>query len=420
MKRDDCRTRRAVLGALGTSTLASAGGCLRLAQSETTDAGAGSGGTGADEPSDGGSTASATERGTDADVAFQELTLTPAWEVEPYVRGAAVLDGAFAVGQGRRFRLYTPEGTTTWESAPVANGYRISLRGRRAGGGASADGSRVYVATGRTDAPNARVYAFDRETGAEQWYDGTASNGDRTGVDFVTLLDDVVAYGADSSGSGDDQDPVVRAVDRTTGEVAWVDESITGQFLVGGTAHDGRLFVAGFNELFVYDAGGSVVDSLGGDPSSGPTFRPGFEGVTRAGARLYGFDYWDETIKAVDLDAVAVEREVSTDRAPATPLAVDSGGVYFGTEAGYLVAYDLNGGTKRWETRVEGGIDRPLVVDGGRVWACDSTGTVSAISAADGTVLAAEPLFDGEAGLAVLDDHLLSTRSSTAYAVETV
>lgn len=347
------------------------------------------------------------------------LTLTPDWKADPPVLAVTEVDGRFLVDAGERVRAFTPEGTVVWESETVADGYRVWMDGHGDGRAVAADDSGVYVGTVGSEAGNARLYGFDRADGSVRWVDETAATGDRTGVEFATLVGDLVVYGADSDGSSDDQDPVVRAVDRASGEVAWVDESIDGQFVVGATAYDGRLFVAGTTEVFVYDgASGAVIDSFGADPASDRSLRPGFVGVARAGSRLYGFDRWDEAIKAIDLDAFAVEWATTTRWEPNTPLAVDGGVASFGTESGYLVAFDLDGREKRWEARVEGAVGEPLVPDGERLWASDSTGTVYAVSIADGSVIAETSLSEERVGLAVLDGRLLNDGDQWAYAIE--
>ena len=108
---------------------------------------------------------------------------------------------------------------------------------------------------------------------------------------------------------------------------------------------------------------------------------------------------------------------VETGREVDTSPAIGEESVFVGTEAGYILGYDLNTGEELWERRVEGVIDRPPIFANGVVWVASERGDLSAFGEATGELLyreEVEPNFE----FGIQDNMLLDTERDTAFEIQ--
>jgi len=372
--------RRLVSACAGLTTVASAG-CLRLTDDPTgTDA------TDQEQPDptesavpvgDGGDsdTASATPA-TDFDV-----ELVPAWSAGSGSLTVADGDFFFSVGDLRRVR---PDGTTVFEAA-LPDGYFASLSPtfRNA---LHADDSGVYAGASPTDDGDigARLYAFDPDSGAERWMYEEPADGLHDEIRAVTAVDNTVVYASQSSGSGDEQEPIVRGLDAASGDERWRIEPPAG-FVNGIVVRGDRVFVHRTFELLVYRR-------PSGELLNEQRTGAGFTRLATAGDTLV---IPGDSIRALALPSGDERWSTPVDREANTGVGVGQRGVFFGTEAGYVLGYDGETGEKLWEERVAGVVEQPPIVADGLVWVATERGDLSAFTEADGDLVYREEVASG-------------------------
>lgn len=395
--------RRLVSACAGLTTVASAG-CLRLTDdptgTETTDREQPNPTDSATPAGDGGDsdTASATPR-TDFDV-----ELVPAWSGG--TGRLTVADGDFFLApQFTRVRRARPDGTQVFE-AEFEDGYIASLSPKFRNA-LHADDSGVYVGARARDEVDTggRLYAFDPGTGAERWMYEEPGDGLHDNVRATTVADDTVIYASQSDGGGDEQRPIVRALNAETGEQQWQVQLSEG-FVTGIVASGDRLFVQQTFRVLVYRLSTQErleerqqITGFGGFATDGDTlFLPG------------------ETVRALILPAGDERWEVSTGREVNTGVGVGSRGVFVGTESGYVLGYDRETGDPLWEARVDGVVEHPPIVEEGLVWIATERGSLSAFTEAGGNLVYEEEVASGFE-FAVQDGILKDDERDTAYEI---
>lgn len=382
------RSRRALLAALGTGTLA---GCLRLEGEETTRDELGSSTRTGTE-----STTETTRSPVDTETTTEEpepvTALSGSWRE---FRANATKTGVGGAGPGpaasvvETWRSPLPEGIGAFSSPVVADGrayvladagilgaldtvsgdlvWRRELPGDSdtVGSPAVVDG-RVYVAP--LDEPT--LYALDAASGAFQWQTGL----DAGAFASPTVVDGVVIV-ATTTGT-------VYAVDPDDGSVRWQYDTGGRTVLASPASTDGRLYVVsttanelpdGVDDLFdllYYDefyrwgpidedphatvasldarAKLHVIDAASGDPIASRQF-PDFVVSTPAVADDALFaTCWDGRVYAFELGS-GEERWIASTDAPfsGSPTVAD-GVLYAGNWNGTVHAFDVATGEKRW------------------------------------------------------------------------
>ncbi|WP_256411416.1 PQQ-binding-like beta-propeller repeat protein [Halorubrum rubrum] len=389
-------------------------GCLRVGEtaaddgSEPTDEpeeseneAAGNGSESADDDSVEGS-----EPSSDESDEITSLDLTPAWDLDLRFRDVFAADSTF-VG---RFRLDTlvrldPDGTVSWNTDDLSDAYGIQLDPT-----GTVYEEAIYAGTSGQagDADNARLYAFDPNSGDVQWTDETATNGTRDLIDHYTRIDDCVVYGGQSGGTDNEQDSVVRALDAETGDELWDDELGT-RFVVGLEGYDGRAFVGTTDEIIVYDAETGTEEGT-------IELTLGFSGVTYADETLYAYERVNETVTAVDANDYETLWQTESMTEPLGPSIGDTR-FYVGDPAGFVRAYDRSTGERHWESPIDGSVATAPIPDGDRVWAGSDRGEVIAFAADTGDLLYKDRFDDEEVAFGVIDDVLLTDAKRTGYEI---
>ena len=392
--------RHLVSACAGLTTVASAG-CLRLADDPTgTDA------SDQEQPdptdsaapaADGGDsdTASATP-GTDFDI-----ELVPAWS---RARGrVTTADGDFFFSWD--LRRIQPDGTVVFEGE-IPEGYFTSVSPTYRNG-LHADDSGVYVGATPSDEGDtgSRLYALDPDSGAEKWMYEEPADGLHDEIRAVTAVDDTVIYASQSSGTGDEQEPIVRGLDTATGDERWRIEPPAG-FVNDIVAVEDRIFVQqGFDLLIYRRSTGELLTEQ--------RTNAGFNSVATAGDTLF---VAGDSIRALALPSGDERWSTPTDREPNTGVGLGETGAFFGTEAGYVLGYDRETGEKLWEERVAGVVEQPPIVEDGLVWVGSERGDLSAFTEAGGD-LVYESEVASEFGFVIQDGILNDDQRESAYEI---
>ena len=332
-----------------------------------------------------------------------DIQLVPAWEhdIGFNVTTAA---GDFFTGFTEVTRI-SPTGDVVFETEEFENDYRSIIRSgwRNA---VYADDAGVYVgATPDDDSQGGRMYVLEPDTGNQRWMFEEPADGLHNNIRATTRVDDLVVYASMSSGSGSDQDPIVRAVDATTGVEQW-EISYSEGFVTGIFATEDRLFVQQVFGLFVYDlATQEKIKEV--DVSSG------FNRAIHDDGTLY---MPGETIRALSLPSTDEQWSVDTGYDVNTAATLTETALFVGTEAGFILAYDRETGDQLWETRVDGVVGHPPVVEDGVVWIANERGELSAYTTQTGDLIYqehVEPGFD----FAVQDGVLVDSERETAFEI---
>lgn len=396
MTRRGACSRRRLLAACGGLGAVSGAGCLRLVDDEQATGGE----TGADDASD--RSTPATDGDEELDPEEFDVELVPAWD-HTGAFGVATADGDFFVRAESLTRM-RPDGTVVFD-ATFDDGYRATID---TGWGRPlvADASGVYVgARPSDDGDGGRLYAFEPETGRQRWVTEEPADGLHNYIRAVTRADDLVISASMSSGSGSDQEPIVRALDSDTGEERWrVD--ISEEFVVGLFAADDRLFVQRTFDTVVYDL-------ETGTRRTDYQFGAGFQRAVRADDTLY---VPGETVRAIALPSGDERWAVNTIRSVDTSAALGETGLFVGTESGYVLGYDRTTGDQLWETRIDGVVSHTPVVADGLVWVVSDRGDLSAFTATAGDLVYAESVEPG-LSFAIQDRTLLDTGRETAFEI---
>lgn len=408
MAREPTWSRRSLLrGCAGAGVVATAG-CLRLTDDSTGTPTEAQGGTEASGQS--GSVTTDPTGSTDAPDepmtagSVSEIELVPAWSGSGSAVTAA--DGDFFVRpRFTRLSRVRTDGTTVFE-ADIADGYLLSISPtfRNA---LHADETGVYVGADARDEVDTggRVYALDPESGDERWMYEEPGDGLHDSIRAVTVDDGTVIYASQSSGSGDDQEPIVRGVDAETGDERWRIGLPEG-FVNGIVAHGDRLFVAQTFELYIYRR--STREEL-----ETRRLSTGFSRPVRRGDTLFAPG---ETVRALTLPDAEERWAVETGREVNTTPGVGETGVFVGTESGFVLGYDRETGDPLWEARVPGVVEHPPIVEDGLVWIATERGDLLAFTASAGELVYEEVIGSGFE-FTIQDSILNDDERDTAYEV---
>jgi len=402
MARERTWSRRGLLsGCAGIASVATAG-CLRLTDDPAS--------TETNEQEQSAATDSAestpverSEESTASDPA-SKIELVPAWSGSSSALTVADGDFFFRPRFNRVLRVH-PDGTTVFE-AEIADGYLVPLSPsfRNA---LYADETGVYVGAGARDEVDtgARVYALDPESGEERWMYEEPGDGLHDSVRAMTAIDGTVIYASQGSGSGDEQEPIVRGIDAESGEERWRIQISEG-FVNRIVAREDRLFVQQTFGLATYRR--STQELL-----DERRLTAGFSRIVADGETLF---VPGETVRALSLPGGNERWSAQTGRSVNTGPGVGETGVFVGTESGYVLGYDRETGEELWEGRVAGVVEHPPIVEDGLVWIASERGDLSAFTEADGELVYEEEIASGFE-FAVQDGILNDDERDTAYEI---
>lgn len=222
----------------------------------------------------------------------------------------------------------------------------------------------------------ARLYAYDG-TGDVRWTHDTLANGLEGMLRSVTATDDTVYYGASSSGSSQEQRPIVRALDADSGDPRWEYEFDQGD-VRHLSVHDDRLYVGNVFDAYRLDAAtGELVSER--DHKLYPGRVPTEDGLVYPVLRR---------ARAYDPAASETDWERELERPAETPASLADGTLYFGAGAGFVTALDVDDGSRVWNVQLPGVPDRRPVVGERVVWVTVDSGRIYALRRTDGTRLA--------------------------------
>lgn len=413
--------RRRLLS-LGATALISVGGCLRLTEEQQPDESSRS------EQGEDDSNRPESESSGEAPTAepVTNVSLTESWRYEGVAAEISEFvpldDGFFAkhwnIDSPQSLLRFESDGADSWESEPISEGYRFRSRLWNV---IVADSDTVYAGTRSLDeaeigedqqpGTGARLYAFDRADGTVQWYD-EADVEFRDRVGHVALLGDVVIYTADGPTRAD-RSPVLRGIDRATGERLW-SESLPGS-VAGLTTVEANLVVATDQNVSVYEPqSGDRSNRFDVTPpeSTEEDFLVGSAGTA------YTYDRAQSAVVALDIPS----REIRWD-APFGPelagLCVGGSTVVLEGRDGIIAAYAVDTGERRWTTEVESTSSMPPHTQTNIVW-IDGTGTVSAISEIGGEVIHEREFDDDQPQeIATHEETIVFSNEAVAYTVDT-
>ncbi|WP_336000985.1 PQQ-binding-like beta-propeller repeat protein [Halorientalis halophila] len=381
---------------IGLSTF---GGCLRLIENDGSEDGGGVPG----ETENGGPATDGENGGGNSGDEITGVELAPNWSKR--VSAVTAADDDFFIRKGFTDLLRVrPDGREVFTSEFVDDGMLMVGSGRS--NTLAAGDSGIYVGAGaREEGAGARMYALDPETGEQQWSHREPTDGLHDGLRAGTKTDDLVLYASQSSGSGDDQEPIIRALDPADGEERWHIRR-EGGFVNGLAVADDRLFVQETFGLYVYRL--STQELL-----SEKRVSIGFSQIVADDDLLI---VPGDTVRALSLPSGDERWSVETGRAVSTTPGVGAGGVFVGTESGYVLGFDRKSGEERWENRVDGVVEHPLIVADGLVWVATERGDLAAFDAGTG-----EQAYAGEVApdfqFTVQNGVLIDDERGTAYEI---
>lgn len=266
-------------------------------------------------------------------------------------------------------------------------------------------GAEMQTASVSTDsttdsAPNGgagRLFAFDRDGGDALWTFEAPADGMHGHVQQLATDGTRVFAGSDDDGSGDDQRPLVFALDAESGEQRYVVDDLPATFVNDVFHRNGTLYVSLVNgELHTFAA-------EGGERTGTYSVPFGFGRPAVVGREMYAPG---SEVLAFDLSSNTRRWTASLPSGASTRPAVRDDTVYVGTEAGHVLALDRASGEVRWQARTTAEV-HSLVVGPTAVWVSDESSTVYAYAANDGTELLREESEDeSDRPLAVVGDLL--------------
>ena len=391
--------RRAFCAVLGVGSIA---GCLRLEEEEGGDAG--------DEPSgqddaDGQRQQPGAEEPQAGDGKEDpDIELSEAWSHEGFSH-PFVYDGQFVGRHDGDINILSRSGEVVW-SSDTGGVDRYTVWPTAGSGFATNDDSVFvhYISFSSEVDKDARVYAFDADTGEQQWLYQT----DRRGLQAMTADDDTVYFGGYTGDNADDRTYQVTAVDGTTGQRQW-SRQVRDDSLADMVVYDSTLYV-GQSELYTMNPDDGEIQTEYDINVRVRGFLP------RLGEeRLYLTDR--DTLTRFDLEADQLRSTVAFDERLDRP-TIGEGVIYSGRRDGVVTAYNIENGTELWQNRVDGRVVHSAL-DSGILWVLDTTGLVTALDTDTGGVLYQRTVEDSENRVAALDGRVfISEHYWEAYDIE--
>ena len=346
-------------------------GCLRLEGDEEDETSSGE----PDEPA-----ADTEPVATSAD----SIELREAWERSEITATTTVDGGVFGAVDDtaddvstERLERFTETGDSEWQSAELPGGESFTLENH----GKAIRNDEVVVAVAHdghhSQSETAKLYAYDADSGDQQWVHDT--DGDRGEVSVRGLTGDgnAVYYCVrGASGTGDEQEPSVRALDTETGDVLWAEEFESG-FRTGAVVYGDRLYTSTTNEIQAFDtATGELVEER--------ELGTGFDGFAPSEDTLY---LGQNELLAYDPADRDIQWRREPDRFTNADLTYREGTIYAGTGTGWVFAHDASGGDRLWDERIDGSVSALHQTGSDLLWVLNDETTVTAIRATTGEVL---------------------------------
>lgn len=349
------------------------------------------------------------EDDSDSHSGQQQVTLEPAWEQANGEGGRVISAGGDFLIDWRNIFRQEPDGTLLFELPETPDAWYAGLDYGWENP-VHLDETGLYLGAHIDDdyegEHGARLYTYDSDTGKQRWYFEEPADGKHNRITSIVRVDDTVIYASQATGSGDEQEPIIRAVDYETGEERWK-FSLSGDFVNQIIAFENRLYVQQLWVLRSYDL--ATRDMLEKKRVGG-----GFSPAVRDGTELF---VPASTVRKLDAKSFEEEWATTTEYEINTSPGVGEEGVYFGTESGYIVGVSREGGNKLWESRVEGAVSHPPVVEDDIVWIADERGGLSAFSSSSGERVFNEDL-EPDFRFAIQDSILKDSVRKSAFEIQ--
>lgn len=358
-------------------------GCLRLEEDGQNGQGVGADGddTAGEDGPEGAETG---DEADSVDLEADEIELVESWTrsgLTETTTADGVLFGAVDSSADEvsteRLERFDDNGEMEWYSEELPDGDSFTLGSH---GGVLLGGDLVVAVAheeGTHQSDDAKLSAYDAESGEQQWVHRTDADREEASVRALASDGAAIYYCVTGvGGTDDDQQPSVRALDLDTGEVLWAEEFDEG-FLTGVAVYDDRLYVSASWEIYAFDtASGEIVDEY--------DFDTGFGGFAPAEDVLY---LGHTELLAYDPAIRDLRWEREPNRFNDPDLEYFDGAIYGGTTTGWVFAHDADDGERLWEARTDGSVTELHVTQSDLVWVLNDETTVTAIHAATGELL---------------------------------
>jgi outer membrane protein assembly factor BamB len=346
-------------------------------------------------------TDTSTEGGSDFDV-----ELVSAWDTDRLTEVVSA-DGDFVARTFDGIRRIRPDGSTAFETTVITDDkYRAAINSNWRNALHVSESGMYIGASPPEDTAGARMYAVDPSSGEQRWTFDEPSDGLHNNIRAVTQSDDTLIYASMSSGSGSDQEPIVRALNADTGREQW-QITLSESFVPQLVTYENQLFV---QQTF----GVSVYDLSTQEQVESYDLRAGFNTIRNQDSTLY---VPSSTVQALRLPSLETVWETETEYDISTRPAIGSTGVFYGTEAGFITGFNIDTGEQLWENRVSGVISHPPVVADGLVWVGNERGGLSAYTERTG-----ERVYQREIApdftFAIQDGILVTNEAETAFEIQ--
>lgn len=331
------------------------------------------------------------------------IELNKSWKKD--VSNIGTVGDDFVTGYSQIER-FSPDGQTVFKTSEIPDSYHFLINsGWR--NGLYADNTGVYAgARSNDDGQGGRLYAFDPDTGEQRWKYQEPDDELHTNVRTPIRDSEKIIYASMGSGSGSDQQPTVRALDVNTGEQQWQIDRPEG-FITGLFTYNNRLVVQQTFDVTFYDLSTQEIVKE-------TKFGGGFNRAVQRGTTLY---IPGETMRAVDIPSANEVWKTETGREINTAAVIGEQGVYVGTEAGYVLGYDLESGEQQWGTRIEGVVEYPPVAEGGVVWVASQRGGLSAFNELTGENLYQQDV-DPDLEFAIQEGILIDNHRESTFEIQ--
>lgn len=337
-----------------------------------------------------------------------DIQLDSAWTYDQFLSNIYGSRKSFFTGSSKLIRISTT-GEIAFETENIGpDDYVVSINS----GWRNAihfDESDIYVGTRHWEKKQGgQVHRIDADTGEVRWSSKEPNDGLHNEIQALTKTDDIVIYASQSGGNGENQDPIVRAVNAESGSELWHLDFPDG-FVISLVVYNGRLFVQQTGDLHIYDLSTqNKIDKY--------DFSHGFNPMRRSGNVLYTPG---NTVHARALPSFDTLWFQDITGGTNTGPGIGSDVVVFGTESGFVHCFDKQNGDRLWQARVDGVIGHPPIIWDGVVWIADQSGKLSAFNGQTGDMIYSKNIADDEFSFAIQDGVLFDTARSTGYEVRT-